>query len=173
MVAVSLVVSGFVLLGVSAARHLRWRDTFTVQLDAQGLWPTGSAGRVAWGVIVLEAVVGAGGVLALSAGWSASAIAPLLWALVVVGTAFVGLQTYLLVQAPDAPCGCDPTSDAQVGLGTLVKAAWPVVAGVVGLLALPTEGLDALSLAAAVGAVTVGLALAWLVDSVPALLERR
>ena len=173
MVAVSLVVSGFVLLAPAPAGPARWRDTSPVQPDARGLWPAGPSRRVAWGVIVLEAVVGAGGVSALSAGWSASAMAPLLWALVVVGTAFVGLQTYLLVQAPDAPCGCDPTSDAQVGLSTLVKAAWPVVAGVVGLLALPAEGLDALSLAAAVGAVTVGLALAWLVDSVPALLERR
>lgn len=161
------------LLGVSAARHVRWRETFTVQLNAQGVWPEGSVGLVAWWVIALEAMMGAGGVLALAAGLSAAALAPLLWALVIVGTAFVGLQTYLLVQAPDAPCGCDPTSDAKVGVGTLTKAAWPVVAGVVGLWALPVEGLDGLSLVAAVGAVIAGLALAWLVDSVPALIERR
>ena len=169
MIATAVVVSGFVLLGVAAARHLRWRETFTRQLQAQAIWPDGSAGVVAWATIGAEITVGAGGVLALSGGLSAAALAPLLWALVVLGTAFVGLQTYLGVRRPDAPCGCDPTSDATVGAGSLLKAAWPVVAGITGLVALPAAGLDGLSLLAGVVAVIAGLGMAWLVDALPAL----
>lgn len=167
VIAVAFVVSGFVLLGVSAARHAHWHDVFVGQLGAQDLWPKGSEPAVAWVVTGIEAVVGSLGVLLLSFGVSASALAPLLAALVATGVAFVGLQVFLLVSRPDAPCGCDPTRDAKVGLGTLLKAAWPAVAGLVGLAALPREAVDDLSLAVACVAVFLGLALAWLVDSLP------
>lgn len=170
--AVAVVVSGFVLLGVSAARHLRWREAFTVQLRAQRLWPDGAEATVAWVVTGAEAGVGAGGVLALSFGFPAEALAPLLSAMALLGVAFVALQVFLLVRRPDAPCGCNPGHDGRVGVGTLLKAAWPAVAGLVGLVALPAEGLDDLSLAAACVAVFAGLALAWLLDAVPVLFDR-
>ncbi len=172
VVVVAVVVSGFVLLGVSAARHLRWREAFVVQLRAQRLWPDGSEAGVAWSVTGAEAGVGAGGVLALSFGLPAAALDPLLSAMALLGVAFVAIQVFLLVRRPDAPCGCNPGHDGRVGVGTLLKAAWPAVAGVIGLAGLPAEALDALSLAAACVAVFAGLALAWLLDTVPVLFDR-
>ena len=172
VVAVAVVVSGFVLLGVSAARHLRWREAFVGQLRAQRLWPEGAEVAVAWAVTGAEAVVGAGGVLGLSFGLSAAALSPLMVAMALLGAAFVALQAFLLVRRPDAPCGCHPGHDGGVGVGTLLKAAWPAVAGVVGLVALPAEAIDDLSLVAACLAVFAGLALAWLLDTVPVLFDR-
>jgi len=172
MIAVAVVVSGFVLLGVSAARHGHWREVFVGQLGAQDLWRKGSESAVAWAIMAVEAAIGAGGVLALSFGVSATALTPLLGALVASGVAFVTLQLFLLVRRPDAPCGCDPTRDAKVGVGTLLKAAWPGIAGVVGLVALPTQALDDLSLAVACIAVFLGLGLAWLIDRLPAWFDR-
>ena len=61
VIAVAFVVSGFVLLGVSAARHAHWHEVFVGQLGAQDLWPKGSEPAVAWvvtcdpsGIIELE-----------------------------------------------------------------------------------------------------------------------
>lgn len=172
VVVTAVVVSGFVLLGVAAARHVRWHDDFIAQLRAQRLWPERSEAVVAWVVTGAEAVVGAAGVLLLSFGVSAAALTPFLLALLAVGIGFVALQVFLLVARPDAPCGCDPAHDTKVGIGTLAKAAWPALAGVVGLAALPTEALDALSLVAALLAVFAGLALAWAVDAAPAWIDR-
>lgn len=172
VVVTAVVVSGFVLLGVAAARHVRWHDDFIAQLRAQRLWPERSEAAVAWVVTGAEAVVGAAGVLLLSFGVSAAALTPFLLALLAVGIGFVALQVFLLVARPDAPCGCDPAHDTKVGIGTLAKAAWPALAGVVGLAALPTEALDALSLVAALLAVFAGLALAWAVDAAPAWIDR-
>jgi len=90
---------------------------------------------------------------------------------VLLGAGFLGIQIYLLIRLPDAPCGCDPASDAAVGAGSLLKAGWPVVAGAVGLVALPTEGLDGLSLSAGVVAVIAALGIASLVDALPALIR--
>lgn len=172
VVVTAVVVSGFVLLGVAAARHGRWHDDFVAQLRAQRLWPREVEATVAWVVTGAEAVVGALGVLLLAFGVGAVALTPLLGGLVVLGVGFVGLQVFLLVARPEAPCGCDPAHDTRVGVGTLGKAAWPAVAGVVGLVALPAEALDSLSLVAALVAVFVGLALAWAVDAAPAWIDR-
>lgn len=172
VVVTAVVVSGFVLLGVAAARHVRWHDDFVAQLRAQRLWPEGSEVAVAWAVTGVEAAVGAFGVLVLSFGVSAATLTPFLVALVAIGAGFVALQVFLLVARPDAPCGCDPAHDTKVGVGTLAKAAWPAVAGILGLVALPGEALDALSLAAALVAVFAGLALAWAVDAAPAWIDR-
>lgn len=171
VVATAVVLSGFLLLVVAAARHLRWRSTFTRQLRAQHLWPEGWAGVVAWSTIGAEVAVGVGGVLALSGDSSAASLVPLLVASVLLGAGFLGIQIYLLIRLPDAPCGCDPASDATVGAGSLLKAGWPVVAGAVGLVALPTEGLVGLSLSAGVVAVIAGLGIASLVDALPALIR--
>lgn len=172
VVVTAVVVSGFVLLGVAAARHVRWHDDFVAQLRAQRLWPDGAEATVAWIVTAAEAAVGAGGVLLLSFGVRAAALTPLLGGLVVLGVGFVGLQVFLLVARPEAPCGCDPAHDTSVGLGTLAKAAWPAVAGLLGLAALPADALDALSLVAALAAVSAGLALAWVLDAAPAWIDR-
>ena len=172
MVVTAVVVSAFVLLGVAAARHVRWHDDFVAQLRAQRLWPSGSEARVAWAVTGAEAVVGALGVLLLAFGVGAASLTPLLGGLVVLGVGFVGLQVFLLVARPEAPCGCDPAHDTRVGVGTLAKAAWPAVAGVVGLVALPAEALDALPLVAEISAIFAGLALAWAVDATPAWIDR-
>src|SRR5690606_17822907 len=139
VVVTAVVVSGFVLLGVAAARHGRWHDDFVAQLRAQRLWPREVEATVAWVVTGAEAVVGALGVLLLAFGVGAVALTPLLGGLVVLGVGFVGLQVFLLVARPEATCGCDPAHDTRVGVGTLGKAAWPAVAGVVGLVALPAE----------------------------------
>lgn len=172
VVVTAVVVSGFVLLGVAVARHVRWHDDFVTQLRAQRLWPEGTEATVAWLVTGAEAVVGALGVLLLAFGVGAAALTPLLGGLVVLGVGFVGLQVFLLVARPQAPCGCDPAHDTKVGVGTLAKAAWPAVAGLVGLVALPSEALDALSLVAALAAVFAGLALAWAVDAAPTWIDR-
>ena len=172
VVVTAVVVSGFVLLGVAAARHGRWHGDFAAQLRAQQLWPEGTEVAVAWLVTGAEALVGAGGVLGLSFGLATTALGPLLAGMLVLGVSFVGLQVFLLVARPEAPCGCDPTHDTRVGIGTLAKAAWPAGAGLVGLVALPAEGLDALTLVAALVAVFVGLALAWVVDAAPAWIDR-
>ena len=172
VVVTAVVVSGFVLLGVAAARHVRWHDDFVAQLRAQRLWPEGTEATVAWVVTGAEVLVGALGVLALSFGLSAAALAPFLAGLLVLGVGFVGLQVFLLVARPDAPCGCDPAHDTKVGIGTLTKAAWPAVAGLAGLVALPAEALDALSLVAALVAVVAGLAVTWVIDAAPAWIDR-
>lgn len=171
MVVVAVVASGFVLLGVSAARHARWRDAFAAQLRAQALWHDDAVPVLSWAVLVAEAVVGGGGVLVLSFGAGAFALGPFLMAMALLGAGFVGLQAFLLVRRPDAPCGCDPGHDAKVGVGTLLKAAWPALAGVLGLVALPAQGLDALTIGAALVAVVGGLALAALLDRAPALFD--
>lgn len=172
VVVTAVVVSGFVLLGVAAARHGRGHDDFVAQLRAQQVWPEGTEATVAWVVTGAEAAVAAGGVLGLSLGLSAVALTPLLVGLLVLGVGFVGLQVFLLVARPEAPCGCDPFHDTRVGIGTLAKAAWPAVAGLVGLVALPPAALDALSLAAALVAVVAGLAAAGAVDAAPAWIDR-
>lgn len=158
----AVVVSGFVVLVVSGARHLRWRRVFVQQLHQQGLWPARAVPGLARLVTALELAVGVGGLCLVVAG-ARAAIA--LVALLVVGAGFVAAQVVLARRAPDAPCGCDPTHDDPVGGASLARAAWPAVAGVVGLLALPDGGVDAVLPAA------VGLGVAALVDSLPILVR--
>ena len=159
-------VSGFVLLLVAGVRHLRWREHFTEQLRAQGLWPERAVPTVAAAVTSLELLIGAAGLVLLGLGASARTLTVPLLVLLVAGLGFTTVQIVLAVRAPDAPCGCDPSHDDPVSELTVVKAGWPALCAAVGLLALPADGLDQ------VWPAVVGLVLAVAVDLLPALGRR-